>query len=146
MASEDTLIGNDLVLQIGDDSSPIVYTDMCSVFDPGTIGEEKPTVDVTALCDRARAYRNGLADGSEIQIQANNIIGDENAQLLYTAFKNDEVVNFRLLVRDQSPEESYEFRAIVRAWNVNAPVGDRSVKGYTLKVSGEVTWNFEPAP
>lgn len=143
MASEDSLIGNDLVLQVGNEDSPPIYTDMCSVFDPGQIGESKPTVDVTTLCDRARTYRGGLADGSEITLQANNIIGDLNAQRLYSAFKNNEVVPFRLLVRDASPPEHYDFHAIVNGWNVNAPVGDKSVKGYTLKVSGEVIWTFD---
>lgn len=142
MASEDTLIGNDLVFQIGDGNSPEVFADMCAVFDFGSVGEEKPLVDVTTLCDDARAYRNGLADGVEIPLQSNFIPGDTTLHTLYTAYKNDEVPRFRIARKGQSsPDgEYFEFSATVRAWNVTGPIGDRSVITYTLKISGEVEW------
>jgi hypothetical protein len=146
MGSEDTLIGNDWKVQLGNDDSPIVWSDLCSAFDFGSIGEEKPLVDVSTYCDDARAYRNGLADGVEIPLQLNYIPGDELARQLYTAFKNDEIVNVRIVKKpeeDDSPEEELEafvFGATVRAWNVTGPIGDKSVLQYTLKVSGEVLW------
>ncbi len=142
MASEDTLIGNDWVVQLGDDSSPPVFTDLCAAFDFGQVGEEKPLVDVTSYCDNARAYRNGLADGVEIPLQNNYIPGDAQLAALYTAYKNDTLVHIRIARKEEaSPAgEYFLFDATVRAWNVTGPIGERSVLTYTLKISGEVLW------
>lgn len=141
MASEDTLIGNDLVFQLGDDASPPNYEDMCAVYDFGSIGEEKPLVDVTALCDAARTYRNGLPDGSEIPLACNFLPDDPQLRELYRSYKDDEIRNFAIQQKDGSPGESFTFRATIRAWNVGAPIGERATFTFTLKVSGEVLWN-----
>lgn len=141
--SEDTLLGNDLVFQVGDpDVSPTTYADMCAVFDFGSVGEEKPLVDVTALCDDGRAYRNGLADGVEIPLQSNFIPGDALLERLYTAYNADEIMPFRIRRKSGSPDQHFDFRATIRAWNVTGPIGARSVLTYTLKITGGVTWEM----
>lgn len=142
MASEDTLLGNDLVFQVGDpDVSPTTYQDMCAVFDFGSIGEEKPLVDVTALCDNGRTYRNGLADGVEIPLQSNFIPGDTLLERLYLAFKNDEIMPFRIRRKSGSPDQHFDFLGTIRAWNITGPIGAKSVLTYTLKITGEVLWD-----
>lgn len=140
MASEDTLIGNDLVFMLGTDDSPPVYSDMCAVFDFGAVGEEKSLVDVTALCDEARTYRNGLPDGIEIPLQCNFLPDDDQALALKAAYDNDTVKNFRIARKEGSPATVFEFRAIVRAWNVAGPIGARAVLTFTLKITGGVEW------
>lgn len=140
MASEDTLIGNDWVVKLGNGDSPPVFADLCAAFDFGSVGEEKPLVDVTTYCDPGRAYRNGLADGVEIPLQNNFIPGDLLLRQLYEAYKNDELVVIQIYRKDSSPEEYFQFSATVRAWNVTGPIGERSVLTYTLKISGEVLW------
>lgn len=144
--SERVLLGNDFKVLLGDDSSPTNYTDMCAVVDFGSVGEEKPLVDVTSYCDDARAYRNGLADGVEIPLQLNYISGDVAAKALYNAYKNDELVLIRIQKKelpDDSPEEeleAFDFNATVRAWNVSGAIGERATLTFTLKVSGAVVW------
>jgi hypothetical protein len=140
MASEDTLIGNDFVVQLGDGNSPEVFIDLCAAFDFGAVGEDKPLVDVTSYCDEARTYRNGLADGVEITLQTNFIPDDVQLQALYTAYQSDTIKNFRIKVKDLSPENYFAFAATVRAWNISGPIGERSVLSFTLKISGVVTW------
>lgn len=136
----DTLIGNDWEVLLGDDSSPPVYSQLCAAFDFGSIGEEKPLVDVTTYCDDARAYRNGLADGVEIPLQLNYVSGDTLSKQLYDAYQADELVAIRISKKNASPEEYFEFLATVRAWNVTGPIGEKSVLQFTLKVSGQVLW------
>jgi len=149
MASEDTMIGNDFKVMLGDGGTPTeVFEDLCSAFDFGSIGEEKPLVDVTAYCDEGRKYRNGLADGTEIPLQCNFIPDDPLLKDLYDHYKNDTVPTFRIVEKDSitgtPPAETYdtyfEFAATVRAWNITGPIGEKSVLTYTLKVSGEVLW------
>ncbi len=140
MASEDALIGNDFVVQLGSTASPPVFTDMCAAFDFGSVGEEKPLVDVTAYCDEGRTYRNGLADGVEIPLQMNYIPGDDQTQSLYDSYKANEIRAFRIARKNASPEEFFEFNATIRAWNVTGPIGERAVLSFTVKISGAVTW------
>lgn len=142
MASEDTLIGNDLRFQVGDGSSPEVFSDMCAVVDFGSVGEEKTLVDVTALCDPARRYRNGLADGVEIPLQVNFIQGDIDIRSLYQDFRNDLVRRFRIAIVGSSPEEYFEFSAIVRGWNLAGPIGEKAAMTFTLKITGDVVWVY----
>lgn len=140
MASEDTLIGNDFVLQLGDDSSPPIFTDFCAAFDFGAVGEEKPLVETTAYCDAARTYRNGLADGKELSIQCNFISNDPQLESLYLDYQNDVIRPFRILVKNSSPVEHFTFESTVRAWELSGPIGERSVLTFTVKVSGGVLW------
>ncbi|MBA3562896.1 MAG: hypothetical protein H0W33_02590 [Gammaproteobacteria bacterium] len=139
MASEDTLIGNEFRFQVGDGASPEVFVDMCAVFDFGAVGEEKPLVDVTTLCDNARTYRNGLADGVEIPLQVNFIPGDAQIAALYADYKANTIRNFQVVTTD-SPADMFQFAATIRAWKLGAPIGERSNMSFTLKISGEVVW------
>jgi hypothetical protein len=143
MASEDTLLGNELRLQIGDGNSPEIFVDMCSASDVSGIGEQKPQVDVTTLCDLARKFRGGLAEGSEVTLTANLIQGDAQTRELFEAYKADDVVNFRLTIVGSSPEEFFAFSASLLGWTVNPPVGDKATMVFTLKISGEVTWVYD---
>lgn len=142
MPSEDTLLGNELRLQMGDGNSPEVFADVCAASDVSGIGENKPQVDVTTLCDLARKFRGGLAEGTEVTLTANLIQGDAQTRELFQAYKNDDVVNFRLVMLGTSPEEFFGFSASLLGWTVNPPVGDKATMVFTLKISGEVTWVY----
>lgn len=144
MASEDTLIGNELRLQLGDGNSPEAFVDFCAIFDVAGLGESKPLVDVTTLCDLARVFRNGLKEGAELTIQANFIQGDEQTRDLYERYQADELANFRLIIVDSSPAEFFAFRATILGWQITPPIGEKAVMQFTLKISGAITWTFTP--
>lgn len=142
MASEDTLIGNELRLQIGNGDSPEVYLDFCAANDVGGVGESKPQVDVTTLCDLARKFRGGLPEGAEVTIVANLIQGDAQTREMFQAYKTDDIVNFRLLMIGVSPEEFFAFSATILGWNIANPVGERATMTFTAKISGGVEWVY----
>lgn len=142
MASEDTLIGNELRLQIGDGNSPEVFVDLCATSDVSGLGEQKPQVDVTTLCDLVRTFRGGLAEGSEITLTANLIKGDVQTRELFQVYRSNDIVNFRLNFHDQSPVEFFAFSAAILGWNVTPPVGDKATMTFTLKVTGQVDWVY----
>lgn len=142
MASEDTLLGNDFRLQIGDGDSPEEFTDFCAASEVTGIGESKPQVDVTTLCDLARKFRGGLPEGAEVTLTANMIQGDVQTRALFQNYKNNEIVNFRMNITDASPEEFFEFSATILGWSIATPVGEKSTMTFTLKMSGEVTWAY----
>src|SRR5262245_31463069 len=123
MESTDTLLSNDLTFEMGNVGSPADFEEVCAVASRGEIGEEKPLVEVTGLCDVVRVYRNGLADGAEFPLVANFRRTAENGtdaglKDLYQAYKTDTPKAFRIAVRGSSPLESFEFTAILRAWNI----------------------------
>lgn len=142
MPSEDTLLGNDLRLQIGDGTSPEVFTDYCDASDVSGIGESKPQVDVTTLCDLARTFRNGLAEGQEVTIVANLIQGSAQTRSLFQHYKTDDVVNFRLLMVDTSPEEFFAFSMTLNAWSIGGSVGEKATMTFTGKITGGVEWVY----
>jgi hypothetical protein len=143
MASEDTRIGNEFKFQVGNGATPTeLFADFCAVIDPGAIGEEKPLIDVTSLCDLARTYRGGLADGASIPLKCNFIQGDTATRSLYQKYKTNAVGHFRLTLDDTSPQEYFEFSAVILGWNLAIPVGDKAAITFTLKVSGEITWVY----
>ena len=133
------LIGNDFKFQIGDGASPETFEDFCAIFDTGEIGEESPLVRLTTLCSDAEEYRAGLADGLEIPLQANFHQSDDQIRQLYSDYKANTKRTFKLICKD-SPQDAFEFRAIVRAWRVTSPVAERAVASFTLKITGGVTW------
>lgn len=141
--SADTRIGNEFKFQVGNGASPTeVFAPFCAVVDPGSIGEEKALIDVTALCDAAREYRTGLADGASIPLKCNFIQGDTAIRNMYTKYKAGTTMHFRLTLDDTSPEEFFEFSAVITAWALATPVGDKASVTFTIKISGEVTWVF----
>jgi hypothetical protein len=142
MASEDTLIGNELRLQMGDGNSPEVFTDVCSASDVSGVGENKPQVDVTTLCDLARKFRGGLPEGTEVTITANLIQGATDTRALFEAYKADDIVNFRMTVIGSSPEEFFAFSMALLSWNIANPIGEKASMTFTGKISGGVEWVY----
>jgi hypothetical protein len=142
--SEDTLIGNELKLQMGSQDSPPVFTDFCSANDVSGLGESKPQVDVTTLCDLARKFRGGLAEGAEVTIAANLIQGDELTRDMFAAYQADDVVPFRLLVGADSPQEFFAFSGSILGWTIANPIGDKATMTFTVKISGGVQWVYTP--
>lgn len=140
--SEETLIGNELRLQMGDGDSPEVFTDFCSANDVSGVGESKPQVDVTTLCDLARKFRGGLPEGAEVTIAANLIQGDAATRAMFQAYKADDVVNFRLNMVGISPEEFFAFSASILGWSIANPVGEKATMTFTAKITGGVEWIY----
>ncbi len=133
-------LGNDFVFQVRNTTvSPNAYQTMNNVFDIGTIGELKPQVDISVLTSTAREYRGGLADGSEIKVQMNFNANDLQWEFVKSIYTANTTASFKLLSTVTSPNISLTFSATVLGWDVSAPVGDRSVATFTLKVSGSIT-------
>lgn len=150
MSSEDTLIGNDLVLAIGDGNSPEVFLDFCALSDMSGLGETKPQVDTTTVCDTARTFRNGLAEGNEMTVVANLIHGAAASSAaalaairdLFASYKADDIVNMRYRFRDVSPDEYFAFSTTILSWAIAGPIGDKVTMTFGMKISGEVEWVY----
>lgn len=141
-ASVATMLGNEFTFQLGSNASPPEFTNFCAVIDTGSIGETKALVDVTSMCDQAHTYRPGLADGATPALKCNFAQGDTMIRSLYQQYKSNALGIFRLKLDDTSPEEYFEFNAIITDWKLTTPVAGKSDITFTLKISGEVSWIY----
>lgn len=139
MASEDTLIGSEFVLQIGDGNSPATFVDACSVSDVAGLGETKTLLDVTTYCDDARTYRGGLRDGNEVTLTLNNIQNAADIETLFEGWDSGEVVQLRFAKKDSPTEMYLEWNMSLIGWGMTAPVGEKTSLTFTGKISGGIT-------
>jgi hypothetical protein len=148
MESTDTLLSNELSLEIGDSASPPTYSLLCAAASRGEIGEEAPLVEVTGLCDDVKAYIAGLPDGAEFPITVNYRRTpadgvDPGLTDLYEAYKSKRVVPVRIGIKGVSPYEGFDFDAIVRSWNIaGGEPGNPAQLQFTLKIVTPIVWSY----
>jgi hypothetical protein len=110
----------------------------------------KPQVDTTTICDTARTFRNGLAEGNEITVVANLIHGTQQSSVdalqqirdLFASYQADEIVNMRYRFRDVSPDEYFAWSATILSWAIAGPIGDKATITFGMKISGPVEWVY----
>ena len=125
----------------GGDGSPLSYTRICSVFSISGLGETNALVETTDFCSGGnREYIGGLADGTEITIEANYDATDSNIVTLINDAKAKTIHDYRIQVEDGgSPQTNFTFEAIPLSWTLNPSVDDRNTISFTLKISGAIT-------
>ena len=129
-------------LERGGGGSPETYTRVCEVFGISGVGEVAEQIDSTTFCSGGvREYIAGLADGSEITVEANFIVDSEARRNMIADAKNKLVVSYRLVVDDDGDDVTdltMWFRATALGGEF-APSGeDKNAINYTLKISGEI--------
>lgn len=145
MSSEDTLLSGagETVLQIGDGNSPEVFADFCAITAVSGLGEAKPLVKVTSMCDLAEVFRGGLPEGAEVTLTANLIQGDAQTRALFESYQADEFVNFRFAILGTSPAEYFQWRATILGWSIDpGEPGSKMSMMFTTKITGAVEWVY----
>lgn len=143
--SEDTLLSGagETVLQIGDGNSPEIFTDFCSITAVSGLGEAKPLIKVTSMCDLAEVFRGGLKEGAEVTLTANLIQGDAQTRGLFESYQADQNVNFRFAILGTSPAEYMQWRATILGWSIDpGEPGSKMSMMFTTKISGPVDWVY----
>jgi len=132
-------VGN-IFFERGDAASPETFLRICQVFGIDGLGETNAIVEATTMCSEgSREYIAGLADGSEISIEANYEQNDTDLELLIADVKAKNVRNYQVVVEDVSPAEVFSFAAIPLSWTLNPSVDDRNTITFTYKVTGAIT-------
>lgn len=125
----------------GGDGSPLTYTRVCEVFSISGLGETNALVETTTFCDGgSRTYIGGLADGTEVTIEANYDAMSAGLLQLINDAKAKIVHDYRVVVEDGgSPQTNLTFEAIPLSWTLNPSVDDRNTISFTYKISGSIT-------
>jgi hypothetical protein len=133
-------IGSDFKLQmLMTNVSPNAYQDIGNAFNFGEVGEQRPQVDITVYTDTARAYRGGLPDGLDLNIEMNFTGTDLKRDALFTHYTNSTKPSFKVVSQSASPTRSFIFTAAVLGWRVSGVPGEKSVVTFNCKISGSIT-------
>jgi hypothetical protein len=123
-------------------TSPASFSVLTDVVSLSGIGKTNPLVDVTSFDSAAREYIAGLADGNEVTMEVNYIVGNTVHEAIRTDVNNGSNFIFRAVVSDgESPEnaETYEFTATALSWEVMPSFDDKNMRAFTFKISGDIT-------
>jgi predicted secreted protein len=89
--------------------------------------------------DGFKEYMAGLADGGDISIECNLIVGDTNGQQgLRADYEAGTVQSFELALPNAA-NSSWEINAIVKEYSESSPIGDKLGFTAILKVTGKPT-------
>lgn len=126
-------------LEQGSDGSPVNYTRVCEVTGIGGLGETNDLVDVTTACSGGtREYIGGLADGSEISIDANLIVQSDARRQFIADVKNKATRSYRVVIEDVAEVTvlAVNFRAAAIGYEFGFSIEEQNTIAFTLKVSG----------
>lgn len=127
---------------MGNAASPAAYTRICEITGISGVGEVNDQVESTTFCsDGVREYIPGLADGSEITLDANFIVDSVGRDMLIAAVKNKETRSFRIIVDDDGDDVTnltFWFRAALLGWQFAPSVSEKNAIQFTLKISGAI--------
>jgi hypothetical protein len=131
----------DIFFERGDDASPTEFTRVCQIFSISGVGETNELINATTFCSGGnREYIAGLADGSEITLEANYEKGPATAlSTLIDDVKNRRTGPYQVVVGDPVVSETFSFNAVAIGWELAPNVEDRNTIMYTLKISGPIT-------
>ena len=129
-----------LSLKRGDGATPTeVFTLIPKVFSMGGLGSANPNIDVTSWDSSAKEYISGLADGQDVTIECNRVLGDATQQALIADVESKLNRNFEFAMTDGTSTETFSFALAMSSWAVNPANEDKHTLTITGKISGSIT-------
>lgn len=131
-------------LERGDGGSPETYTRVCQIFGIGGLGQTNALVDATTFCSNgSREYIPGLADGSEVTLNANF----ETPSFSTSQIKKmiDDVGSkatraFQVVIDDGvNPAVTLQFLAACLSWELGPSIDNKNTINFSIKISGSIT-------
>jgi hypothetical protein len=134
-----------MYLERGEDGSPTVYTRVCQIFGIGGLGQTNALVDATTFCSGGvNEYIGGLADGSEVTLNANFETSAQILRDMITDVKNKVTRSFRVIADDEiSQPVVFYFNAVCLSWQLGPSVDSKNTIDFGIKISGDIVINVE---
>lgn len=130
-------------LERGDGNSPELFTRVCQIFGISGVGQTNALVDATTFCSEgSREFIPGLADGSEITLNANF----ETTAFASSQLKEmiDDVTNkanraFQIVIDDGvHPSVTLSFTGACLSWEFGPSIDNKNTINYGVKISGSI--------
>lgn len=124
---------------IGDGASPEVFSNLTEGYVVPAFGGTKGLIDFSNhdTVDMKDYQVQDLAEGDQMECEANYIPGNVNQGLFKTAYDNETEDNYRVLMRDGT---TFVFAGRCLGWHVDPSELDGKVKiKFSVKVTGTIT-------
>jgi hypothetical protein len=136
-------VGN-VFLERGDGGSPETYTRVCQIFGIGGVGQTNALVDATTFCSEgSREYIPGLADGSEVTLNANfetAAFGTSQLKKMIDDVTAKATRAFQIVIDDGvNPSVTLSFLGACLSWELGPSIDNKNTINYTVKISGNIT-------
>lgn len=127
-------------LERGDGGSPESYTRVCQIFGISGVGQTNALVDATTFCSNgSREYIPGLADGSEVTLNANFETAAAVLRSMIADVKNKATRAFRIVLDDDiNPPVTLYFNAACLSWELGPSIDNKNTINFGVKISGDI--------
>jgi len=130
-----------LELRVSDGAATPVFNVVPKMNSLDGLGQSAPEIDVTTWESAAREYIAGKAEGDEITLNMNQLLGDTIQDQLLADAKNKTTRAFEFDVTNQTLTRTYTFEVALKTWKV-VPGGtdEKHTVEITGKISGDINW------
>lgn len=131
---------NGVTIKRGDGATPTeVFTLFPEVNSMSGLGKSNPLVEVTSFDSAGREYIAGLADGTEVTLEANYLPADTQQAGLIADVDAGLNRNFEIVMTDGTNTKTFSVTFTCLGWVINPSFDDKNTISFTLKVSGAIT-------
>jgi len=128
-------------IQLSDDASPEVYTDIANVVSFQGPSGSRTVIDATVLASTGKEKDVGIPDYGQITFDFTFSAADTVLVDVWDNFVAGTLHNFRVLFSD-SPRTQFDMAAYVLSMNYTAGLDDIVRGSVTLEISGTITDNL----
>jgi len=127
--------------RIGNAASPEVFTAIEEVYSISGVGKTNELVEVTNFDSPVgtKEFIPGLAEGSEVTIEANYIPAATQQAALIAVVDSGTNTNFQVAYTGSSPEETFNFTASPLTWEIVPSPTERNSIRFVVKISGAIS-------
>ena len=130
---------NGVTIKRGDGEESETFTAFPEVISFSGLGKTNPLIDVTSFDSTGREYIAGLADGTEVTMEANYLPGDTQQAGLISDVDSGLNRNFEITITDGTSTKVYTVTFTCLSWTINPSYEDKNTISFTLKISGAIT-------
>ncbi|MEE4290116.1 MAG: phage tail tube protein [Cycloclasticus sp.] len=129
---------NGVTIKRGDGAGTEVFNLFPEVISMSGLGKTNPLVEVTNFDSTGKEYIAGLADGTEVTLEANYLPADTQQQGLIADVDAGLNRNFEIAITDGTTPKTYAVTFTCLSWVINPSYDDKNTISFTLKISGAI--------
>jgi hypothetical protein len=129
---------NGVTIKRGDGAGTEVFTLFPEVTSMSGLGKTNPLIEVTNFDSTGKEYIAGLADGTEVTLEANYLPADTQQQGLIADVDAGLNRNFEIAITDGTTPKTYAVTFTCLSWVINPSYDDKNTISFTLKISGAI--------
>lgn len=121
--------------------SPATFNDIEEVLSVSGVGKLAEQIEVTNFDspDGEKEFIAGLAEGQDVEIEANYVPNATHQNALIDDVENGRTVNFQVVYIGSSPDETFAFAGVCLGWQIVPSATEQNKIQFTVKITGSIT-------